>query len=67
MTSKLFGYEIRDADNRLVSSVGGFDKTTAETIAQRKRDEIRNRGWAMRVYVTEEHTISSPGIQKDGE
>lgn len=51
---RIFGYEIRDADNKIVASVEGYTaRESVEPIADKKRDEIRRRGWNMSVYVTE--------------
>jgi len=59
MSIKRFGYEVRNGDNRLIHSVGGFDtRESAETVAQCKREDIKRRGWNMRVYVTEAHQVS---------
>lgn len=58
MAKYRFGYEIRDADNKLVVSVGGFaGREAAERFAENKRLEIRTRGWNMTVRVTEQHLV----------
>lgn len=57
--TKRFGYEIRNADNKIEQSIGGFDtRTAAETAATVKREEIARRGWRMKVYITEAHAVS---------
>ncbi len=53
-----FGYDIRDANNKLVKCVGGFEtREDVEAAVRRKEEEIQRRGGNMRVYITENYKI----------
>ena len=59
MKSNRFSLEVRNADNKLVESVGGYStRAAAEVAARAKRTVIQRNGWNMRVYTNEAHLVS---------
>lgn len=53
-----FYVEIRNADNKVERVESGFaTREDAERIADARRREVSNRGWAHKVYVGEAHEV----------